>query len=68
MSLKKRMNAKAVLKTPSATRDKAEFREILDGHCTIATGAQKTVVSAMANPLIAIPSTNGRFEVTIITA
>ena len=34
----------------------------------IATGAQKTVVIAIANPLIAIPSTSGRLVVTMITA
>ena len=42
------MKAKAVLNTPSAIKDIAELREILDGHCAIATGAQNTVVIASA--------------------
>ena len=58
----------AVLNTPSATKDNAEFIEILEGHWAMATGAQKTDVIAIAKPLIAIPSTSGKLLVTIITA
>ena len=62
------MKAKAVLNTPSASKDSAELSEILEGQLAIATGAQKTDVIAIAKPLIAIPSTSGRLVVTMITA
>ena len=68
MTLKNKINANAVLNTPSANSDSVEFKEILEGHWAIATGAQNTEVMAIAKPLIAIPSTSGKLEVTMITA
>jgi hypothetical protein len=68
ITLKKIINAMAVLNMPSAIKESAEFIEMLEGHWAIATGAQKTLVIAIANPLIAIPSTSGKLVVTMIMA